>query len=147
MNFTELISRSSTCAYYMDFPFEWFLAQLWPLNKKDVNKVCPDYSSNTIRAISMKVYRIDKEVQCLCIKQKFFAWMIFSSVFPLNENVFCPVNDFWVSCYTETATCDLLSWGSTCLVLVWNFFFPTFSPLDANLSDHISSFVLRTSVI
>jgi hypothetical protein len=29
-----------------------------------------------------------------------------AELLPLNKNVFCPVNDFWVSCYTVAAACD-----------------------------------------
>jgi hypothetical protein len=36
-----------------------FIAQLWRLNEKGVNKVCQDNSSYTIVAILMKLYGID----------------------------------------------------------------------------------------
>jgi hypothetical protein len=33
-NFTGLICSSSPCAYCTGFPVEWFLAELWPFDKK-----------------------------------------------------------------------------------------------------------------
>jgi hypothetical protein len=42
------------------FPLELFLAELWPLNEKGVNKVCPDYSPyKTTNVIQMKLYRTE----------------------------------------------------------------------------------------
>jgi hypothetical protein len=39
-NFTGLICSSSHCAYCTGFPVEWFLAELWPFDKKVFFSVC-----------------------------------------------------------------------------------------------------------
>jgi hypothetical protein len=57
-NFTGMISTKSNCAYCQHFPFNDFCQSYGPLIIFNF-KVCPDYSSYTTYAISMKLYRID----------------------------------------------------------------------------------------
>jgi hypothetical protein len=66
-NFSRLIGSPRTCAYYTGLLIEWFFAELWPLNKKGVNKDCYDYFTRITNPILMKVYRTDRKLKYLCI--------------------------------------------------------------------------------